>query len=253
MREVVSRVQPHHVAYAFFAALGVDAHAIEIRGGGCREQPKIGFPLHHENAQRVFRLHRVIIQPRRPEVLIVPCNRWAFVSKHEPESPSQDELRIRQVLQHVANRPFVRCFRRRELCCRQAVNARSEGIGRFAQYVHRLSRADEVEHRGGIREGLLEARTPRPWFTDVAKASVLLPAGDSARALTALERSSRDIGPLWVFYIPLGDPAFDLVRKSERFAELLRWAHVDLRVVANPRRRNRAEQRACYGSQALDS
>jgi hypothetical protein len=86
-----------------------------------------------------------------------------------------------------------------------------------------------------IRE--TEARNPRPWFVDVAKASVLLAAGDSTGAMTALERSQHDSGPLWVYYIPLGDPAYDLVRKSGRFARLLRQANVDLRVVTNPRRR----------------
>jgi tetratricopeptide (TPR) repeat protein len=84
----------------------------------------------------------------------------------------------------------------------------------------------------------MDARNPRPWFVDVAKASVLLATGDSAGALTALEKSSGDTGALWVFYIPLGDPAFDLVRKSERFAALLHRANIDSRVVMNPRRGN---------------
>jgi serine/threonine-protein kinase len=81
-----------------------------------------------------------------------------------------------------------------------------------------------------------EARTPRPWFTFVAKATVRLAIGDSAGALTELERSSDDTGAMWVFYIPLADPAFDLVRQSARFGALVRKAHLDLRVVTNPRR-----------------
>jgi len=84
--------------------------------------------------------------------------------------------------------------------------------------------------------GELEARNPRPWYVDVARASVFLATGDTASALEALERSSRETGPLWVFHIPLGDPAFDPVRKSARFAELLRKAHIERRVVTNPRR-----------------
>ena len=84
----------------------------------------------------------------------------------------------------------------------------------------------------------MEARVPRPWFAEVAKATVLLATGDSTGALNALERSERDSGSLWVFYIPLGDPAFDLVRKSARFAAVLRRENVHPRVFTTPRRGN---------------
>jgi serine/threonine-protein kinase len=80
-----------------------------------------------------------------------------------------------------------------------------------------------------------EARNPRPWFIDVAKASVMLAVGDSSGAMDALERSERESGALWVYYIPLGDPTYDLVRKSRRFREILRQANIDLRVVEHPR------------------
>jgi serine/threonine protein kinase len=82
----------------------------------------------------------------------------------------------------------------------------------------------------------MENKKPRPWFTDVAKASVFLAKNDTASALTFLERSSNETGALWVFYIPLGDPAFDPVRKSPRFAKLLRKANIDTSVITHPRR-----------------
>ena len=85
-----------------------------------------------------------------------------------------------------------------------------------------------------IRE--METRTPRPWFADPAKASVFLAAHDTAAALNLLERSQRSTGAIWVYYLPLGDPAYDPIRHSARFAALLRAANVDLRVVTRPRR-----------------
>jgi len=107
-----------------------------------------------------------------------------------------------------------------------------------APYVH-AKVGDTAKANRLVRE--LEARNPRPWYVDVAKATVFLATGDTAHALTALERSSRDTGPLWVFYIPLGDPAFDPVRKSRRFEALLRKANIKSRVVTNPRRQLTAE------------
>ena len=82
----------------------------------------------------------------------------------------------------------------------------------------------------------MESKTPRPWFVDVARASVLLATHDTAGALSALERSQLSSGAIWVNYISLGDPAYDEVRQSPRFAALLREANVDLRVVTKPRR-----------------
>ncbi|HEY6827451.1 MAG TPA: protein kinase [Gemmatimonadaceae bacterium] len=86
-----------------------------------------------------------------------------------------------------------------------------------------------------VRE--MESKTPRPWFVDAASASVLLATHDTAAALSALERSQRSSGAIWVNYISLGDPAYDEVRTSPRFIALLREANVGLRVVTKPRQR----------------
>jgi tetratricopeptide (TPR) repeat protein len=80
----------------------------------------------------------------------------------------------------------------------------------------------------------MDARTPRPWFVDVTSASVSLARGDSAAALNALERSASTSGAIWVFFLPLRDPAYDLVRRSPRFAALLRQAGVDLKIATTP-------------------
>jgi hypothetical protein len=82
----------------------------------------------------------------------------------------------------------------------------------------------------------MESTNPRPWFTDVQRASVMLAIGDSARALSALERSARTTGPLWVWLMSPRDPAYDLVRQSRRFAALVRQAGLDVAWVTARRR-----------------
>ncbi len=81
----------------------------------------------------------------------------------------------------------------------------------------------------------MEASSPRPWFTDVARASVFLALGDSANALTFLERSARVTGSFWIVYLPLEDPAYDILRPSSRFAALLRGAGTDVARITSPR------------------
>jgi serine/threonine-protein kinase len=74
----------------------------------------------------------------------------------------------------------------------------------------------------------MESRTPRPWFVNAATATVQLALGDSAGALTSLERSARSSGPIWLEYlVTVSDPAYDLVRRSPRFIALVRQANLD--------------------------
>ena len=81
----------------------------------------------------------------------------------------------------------------------------------------------------------LEAQSPAPWFTDVARGSVLLAVRDTAKALAALERSAARSGGIWTEFISVADPAYDGVRRSARFAALLRAGGLDDRLLNPPR------------------
>jgi len=74
----------------------------------------------------------------------------------------------------------------------------------------------------------MESATPRPWFADPATAGLALALGDSAAALSALERSQRTSGPIWAEYMGVFSPAYDLVRQSPRFIALVRGANLDI-------------------------
>jgi serine/threonine-protein kinase len=81
-----------------------------------------------------------------------------------------------------------------------------------------------------------QMESTRFWSTDVQSATVKLAMGDSAGALSALERSARATGPVWAWIMSPRDPAYDLVRQSPRFAALVRQAGLDVAWVTAPRR-----------------
>ena len=81
----------------------------------------------------------------------------------------------------------------------------------------------------------MKSTAAQPWSVDVQLASVMLAIGDSAAALSALERSANGSGSMWTALMSVRDPAYDLVRQSPRFAALVRRAGLDVRRVTAPR------------------
>ncbi|MEP6780123.1 MAG: protein kinase [Gemmatimonadaceae bacterium] len=81
----------------------------------------------------------------------------------------------------------------------------------------------------------LDSRQPRPWFTDVLEASIMLAVSDTSRALSALEHSQAKSGNLWTLFIPLMDPTYDKVRHTPRFAALVRASKWNVDQFTSPR------------------
>jgi TolB-like protein/tRNA A-37 threonylcarbamoyl transferase component Bud32 len=101
----------------------------------------------------------------------------------------------------------------------------------YAPYIYAAT-GDTVAAMRLVRE--MEARQPRPWFSEVERASVMLAIGDSARALDILEQSTEHSLGAWTVFIPLMSPAFDGVRHSPRFAALLKRARMDEKIFEAP-------------------
>jgi TolB-like protein len=93
--------------------------------------------------------------------------------------------------------------------------------------------------RAGDRSGAMkllrdfESRHPRPWLGELAIAMISLGLGDTARAISALERST-DAGEIWPAFHALSEPAFDGIRGSPRFAALVRRVGLDEKIFTAP-------------------
>ncbi len=75
----------------------------------------------------------------------------------------------------------------------------------------------------GARQRLeeLDAETPQSWLAETSRAYMYLGLGDTAKALSALERAT-EAKEIWFVQVSVFDPMFDSVRKSARFREILR-------------------------------
>jgi serine/threonine-protein kinase len=101
----------------------------------------------------------------------------------------------------------------------------------YAPYIYAAA-GDTASAMRLLRE--MEARQPRPWFADAERAGVMLAIGDTARALDVLEQSTERSLGAWTVFLPLNSPAFDEVRRSPRFAALLKKARMDERIFLAP-------------------
>jgi serine/threonine-protein kinase len=85
-------------------------------------------------------------------------------------------------------------------------------------YVHGLI----GDRAGALRIArMLERERPIPWFGHTMIAYAYLSLPDTTAALTALERGI-DAGEIWPSYWPLSTRSYDPVRRTERFAALMR-------------------------------
>jgi serine/threonine-protein kinase len=91
---------------------------------------------------------------------------------------------------------------------------------------------DRAEALAILRD--LEAQRQRPWMGEWAIALTAIGVGDTARALSALERST-DAHEIWPLYTSLIDPIYDPLRSSARFAALVRRVGLDERLLTSPR------------------
>jgi serine/threonine-protein kinase len=78
---------------------------------------------------------------------------------------------------------------------------------------------DHTEARRRLQE--LDDQSPQPWLAESIRAYAYLGLGDTARALSALERATSD-GEIWPSLYGLNDPIYAPVRATPRFQTLLR-------------------------------
>jgi tetratricopeptide (TPR) repeat protein len=95
--------------------------------------------------------------------------------------------------------------------------------------------ATEPRHAALSRARLLEGdSSARHFFNESAVALAYVAAGDTARALDALERALQAREPL-SFSLSLSHPMFDALRGSRRFAEVVRGYGLSTRLLTVPR------------------
>jgi serine/threonine-protein kinase len=96
-------------------------------------------------------------------------------------------------------------------------------LRRMGRYQHQTfytlgATGDTATGNARLRE--LETQKAGPWFVENARGFMFLGAGDTARAVTALERAA-DYYDIWPTQESTKDPIFDPIRSNERFLRLM--------------------------------
>ena len=74
----------------------------------------------------------------------------------------------------------------------------------------------------------MEANSPPPWYAVMERVGISLALGDTAAALSGLERASQSVGAAWTQPFSVRDPVYDRIRQSPRFTALLRETNLDV-------------------------
>ena len=86
-------------------------------------------------------------------------------------------------------------------------------------HAYTLARTDPTGARRLLLD--LDGRVPQPWLAETNRAVIYLGLGDTASALSALERAT-DAGEIWTSLVFADDPKFTPIRSSDRYRALLR-------------------------------
>ena len=79
----------------------------------------------------------------------------------------------------------------------------------------------------------MQAARPEPWLNGMHIAFIALGLGDTALALTSLERAT-DAKEIWPSFRPLLQQLYDPIRHSPRFAALVRRVGLDEKIFTSP-------------------
>jgi hypothetical protein len=121
---------------------------------------------------------------------------------------------------------------RRDLARRIVDAAAQKGGMTTAPYVY-AKLGDTATANRIVRS--MEANSPPPWYTVMERVGISLALGDTAAALSGLERAAQSVGGAWIQPFSVRDSVYDPIRRSPRFAALLRQTNLDAASLTAPR------------------
>jgi hypothetical protein len=156
MQQIMARIEPNHVRDAFVSAFCVNADALEVVRRRTSDQVQIRSPKHTELFERHFDWCLIVMEAFCPPILIVAGERRAVLCKNQAHAVSPHQVGIREVSDHVPNRPLAGRLRLGEFTLREIDDSVSHGVWGATEHVHRIIRSEKLQYGSRVLTGLFD-------------------------------------------------------------------------------------------------
>jgi hypothetical protein len=150
MQQIMTRAESNHLLDGLFPALGVNGNPLQVVVRCSLQQSEIGSSQQAELFQSLFGVGVFIVEPYRPQILVVSHQLRTILCQCHAQAKAPDELGIRKMLKNVAHGPLSVGLRLLDLLSRQSMERSAQCLSGLFEHIQGISVADETQDRSNV-------------------------------------------------------------------------------------------------------